>query len=421
MSYVLICRTDRTDKKHLSEIQFLIHHERNQYRLSIGEKCKPDSWDKVNQRVQSKYKDAPLTNARLRKHKIALESILDAQPRFDIGQIKGLYKSYQKSPETFDPHAQVAQKPLDFHSLIDQLIDSHRNQWSYGHKKKFRSLRTKVLEFDKGFDPLKLSTTWFQNYIDFCQAKGNSHNTIHTDFKVFRQLLSEMAMNGHRVNQHCLPDYPYIEPRIIPLTWEEVKRISSVDLDGLRGTMEDSRYLWLLGAYTGLRWSDLVRVTAKSFSTKQVDDNGTTTTVWYYNSIIQKTKQQLTIPLLDEAVEHLQKRDFTIPNRCQQIVNRDIKEIGKLAKIEETIIKQQVVDGRVTDTQVPKHELIHIHTGRHSYACEIATRTIGRPFADQFVSQMLGHASPATTWKYTNLVLSSKDKMFLAINKKSAQ
>jgi integrase len=423
MSYVLTCRTDRTDKNNLSDIQFLIHYEKRQYRLSTGEKCKPNSWDKVHHQVTTKSKDASVVNRRLQRHSWALNSIFDAQPNFDIAHIKKRFKDYLRDPDGFDPKAPTIEKTLDLNGLIDRITAKNRNQWSYGHLKKFTSLKTKILLFDPDFELSKISSSWIQNYIDFCRGRNNSHNTIHTDLKIFTKLIAEMAKHGVVVDEDCIPrNFSYIEPRVEALTRQEVERIASVDLKGLRSTLEDSRYLWLLGAYTGLRWSDLIRLTPGSFSLDRGrDDDGTESAIWHYHGLIQKTKKRFSFPLIDEAVAHLQKRDFVLPKATMQVVNRDIKEIGKLAKIDEPMIKQKVIDKLVTDISVPKYKTIHMHTSRHSYAWEIVNRSKSMPFADVFLSRMLGHASHATTWKYLNLGDSSIDKMYLAMKRKLAQ
>jgi len=343
-----------------------------------------------------------------------MDDILSAQKEIDPEGIKRLFKRYLENPETFSPTAKTTNEKKSFSVTIEHLVDLYRNEWSAGHKKKYRSLKTKVLEFDPSFTIDLFSRSWLQNFIDHClDERENAHNTIHADLKIFTQLFKLL-----NITRNDIVNWQYIEPRIEPLNWEEVKLIANLDLtDSYRATHKDSQFLWLTGAYMGLRWSDIVRLNRKSFVQKSFESEGKNYNIWHYSNRVQKGKKLIEIPLLEEAVSHLESRNWVIPQLSQQTVNSDIKEIAKVANINGMVSVQTVHKNQVKEELIPKHKRIHIHTGRHTYACEIARRSIGMPFADKFVSEMLGHASPTTTWKYMNLVQSNKDKMFLSILK----
>src|SRR5690606_12916391 len=118
------------------------------------------------------------------------------------------------------------------------------------------------------------------------------------------------------------------------------------------------------------------------------------------------------VPLLPEAVAFLKRIKFTVPSVAQQTVNRDIKEIAKIAGLTGNVLRTKIKGRKVEEEIVRECETIHVHTGRHSFAMHIVELSAGKPHADKLVSFMLGHASHSTTWRYLNRRASSHDLMF---------
>lgn len=422
----LYIRKDQVDKDGLAEIYF----EVNRKKIGSGENCKLKAWRQKSQMVDNKYDGAVHINNRLKKAGIALQSIIDSLDEFDVEKVRGIFKTYLAAPDRFNvDEAEPNADPVENFSLIvESIIADHRNEWSAGHKKKFRTIAKKFTDHRPNFSVSNISLSWWQDYVDNCfDVLENKHNTIQTDFKALSQLCDNLKDKGYKFNHNIYKaSITYVEPKIEPLSFDEVKRIAVLNISenklttgSVSRTFEDSRYLWVLAAYLGQRWKDMTRINQFSFYQKDVEvEDGQHQKVWYYTNRAQKTKKLVEIPLLDEAVEWLQKRNFKLPKMHQQDVNRDIKKIAEAAGFTEDIAVQEVKRDDILETVVPRWKRIHIHTGRHSYAVELVKRSIGRPYAEKFVSEMLGHASPATTWKYFNFVMSQKDRMFMDLMKK---
>src|SRR5690606_28906948 len=120
-------------------------------------------------------------NSKLRKHCAELDHILETHS--NIKEIRRLFKEFLKgdkapvlnhnsevtrswTPKVWDAYHKSPNK--EFFMLIEEIIYLHRNDWSEGHLKKFRSLRTKFLEFDPNFTVHDLSEEWWLRYVNWC-------------------------------------------------------------------------------------------------------------------------------------------------------------------------------------------------------------------------------------------------------------
>jgi integrase len=105
--------------------------------------------------------------------------------------------------------------------------------------------------------------------------------------------------------------------------------------------------------------------------------------------------------------------NFELPNIiAPQTVNLDIKDIAKAAGITQEVLVTRHIGNTTEETKEKEYNTVHFHTGRHSYCMKIVDMAAGKPHAEKWISNMMGHASAATTWKYMNRRASSHDRMF---------
>jgi len=406
MQILTLCRKDQPDKRGNLPIFFRV----NRIKFSAKESVPLGSWDQTKSQVKSRYAGADLINKRLTKKKAALQAIIDGQSEFDVDAARVLFNKYLDNPNKLDD---ILTSPVsgtevgEFFVLIDHLIHEYRSKWSDGYKKRFRTIRTKFIDFDPGFTINNLTIEWWREFVNYCiDDLDNSNNTISTDAKVINKLVDILRDKGYVINKGLDEiGTKYIEPEMMALEWSDIEKIAKLDLsDPLRATMPASRTLWLIGAYTGRRWGEIERMTKHNFY-QDKDER------WRYKNIAKGMKP-IDIPLLPEAVALLKKIKFTIPKLVQQTVNLDIKDIAQAAGIDKDVMVAKVIGKEIKETVMKESKTVRIHTGRHSYAMRIVDLSAGQAHAEKFVSFMLGHASHATTWKYMNRRASSHDKMF---------
>lgn len=388
----------------------------NRKKISAGENCIKDAWSKG--KMKARYLNAELVNKRLTQKKAALERIIDSQPGFDIDRIRKRFADYLEKPEALDA---ILEKPEEiahpqgaFYAFIDQIIDEHRVSWSKGYKKRFKSVRTKFLEFDPSFTLDRLTLDWWREFVSDCiETRENKSNTINTDAKVIQEIIKLARDKGYRLPPGLTEiTWKYIEPEIQSLDWTKVLKLADMDLtDHFRATFEASRILWVIGALTGRRWGEIETMGEKNFYQDAKRR-------WRYKSTAKGLKP-VDLPLLPEAVAFLKRIKFQIPRLAQQTVNADIKEICKLAGFKDLVLETTIVGKKVTETLVPECDTVHIHTGRHSYAMHLVDLSEDDLDGGKWISFMLGHASFSTTWKYINRRASAHDAKFDKITGRS--
>ena len=387
----------------------------NQQKIATGESCRSNVWDAKGQKANPQHSGSDLINRRLGKKKVALQSIIDSNPDADVKDIRAKFAAYLKNPDSLDriiSAPNYTHQAIDFYMLVQNILDEYENIWSDKYQLKFKTIRRKILEYDSTFDITQITVTWWNKFNQYCARDveegglGNSDNTISTDAKVLSRLIDILRDRGFKFNPGLDQiGLSYTEPETRYLSWEKVAAIAEVDLsDPIRATMPSSRILWLIGAYTGRRWGEIARMTPENFYQDQEKR-------WRYKGS-GKGKKLVDIPLLPEAEKLLKRIDFTPPVLAPQTVNKDIKDIARIADIKDQVIVRSSLKGKMVEEKVKEHETIHIHTGRHSYAMRISALSVGEANADKFISDMLGHATYSTSWKYLNLTKDNLNKMY---------
>lgn len=166
------------------------------------------------------------------------------------------------------------------------------------------------------------------------------------------------------------------------LTLEEVDRIYNCNPGSKR--LEVIRDMFLMSAFTGLAFTDVSQLTEDHIVT---DNDGNK----WIRKPRQKTKQMSNIPLLDVPLAIIEKyqgdkkatkKGILLPIPCNQVMNRYLKEIATICKIN-------------------KH--LTMHTARHTYA----TLCLSQGVSLKNVSKMLGYASVKMTERYARVLDSS--------------
>ena len=145
------------------------------------------------------------------------------------------------------------------------------------------------------------------------------------------------------------------------------------------------RDLFLIGCYTGLRFSDLQQLRKEHFKNNFVEIN------------TLKTGQKVIIPQHWIISEILKKYDYNLPRMISnQKMNEYLKELGRLAQIDSIIIINQNSGGLQYDKRYKKYELITVHTARRSFATNMYLNDI--PTIS--IMQITGHTSEKIFLRY---------------------
>jgi integrase len=148
----------------------------------------------------------------------------------------------------------------------------------------------------------------------------------------------------------------------IALSWEELRVLYDLNLSA-NTRLERVRDLFLIGCFTGLRYSDFSRIKPENFIEVEGEKMLEITT--------QKTGDRVTIPFNPELSYLLAKYDFSPPKISGQKMNDYLKELGELAGITEKILVITNKAGKRVESQVEKFKLITTHVARRSFATNL--------------------------------------------------
>lgn len=89
-----------------------------------------------------------------------------------------------------------------------------------------------------------------------------------------------------------------------------------------------------------------------------------------------------------------------MPSTANQVMNRYLKQICRLASVDELVEVVETIGGRVMKRPVSKWELVTMHTARHTFA----TQSLLRGMPVEVRQKVLGHSKIQTTMIYAKVV-----------------
>lgn len=143
------------------------------------------------------------------------------------------------------------------------------------------------------------------------------------------------------------------------LSFDELEALAALDLS-TNQRLERIRDLFLIGAYSGLRFSDFSRLRPEHITTVEGERMIAIAT--------QKTGEQVFIPLFPVLETLLKKYEFTVPTISGQKMNDYLKELGKVAGMDEKMLVTNSAGGKRQEKEVEKWERLTTHVARRSFA-----------------------------------------------------
>jgi len=148
------------------------------------------------------------------------------------------------------------------------------------------------------------------------------------------------------------------ESQSIYLNEQELKLLTELNLTE-NHRLDKVRDLFLIGCYTGLRFSDLTQLSIENLSkSKKVIKIKT-----------QKTEETVVIPINSIVKRIIDKYEGKFPTAISnEKMNSYLKELAEKTNLSQSIIKIATKGGIRTKEVLKKHELVTVHTARRSFA-----------------------------------------------------
>ncbi len=355
---------------------------------NIRKSILPSLWDQAKERAKGTSASAVDLNrfieeARIRIHQIVTElqqegaeiNPLIVQQRFyGVGQVRKQERTIlQVIREHNDEAKQLIGK--DFVEITWRRYETMKRYLGELIKQKYDVDDLPLSDFTG--EVIRAYEVYLKTEKDLCQ------NTLIRYMKALKKITNRCLANDW-IHKDPFAGIKFREDPTDPefLTLEEVDRIYNCNPGSKR--LEVIRDMFLMSAFTGLAFSDVSQLTEDHIVT---DNDGNK----WIRKPRQKTKQMSNIPLLDiplAIIEKYQgdkkaaKKGTLLPIPCNQVMNRYLKEIATICKIN-------------------KH--LTMHTARHTYA----TLCLSQGVSLKNVSKMLGHASVKMTERYARVLDSS--------------
>lgn len=235
-----------------------------------------------------------------------------------------------------------------------------RYKYTLGKLKEFEeyeNVKLRTVEIDLNFH-----SEFLYYYKEICTAYANT--TIDKWLSHIRFFAREAEAKDYKINPESQSDKFTIkkdETLETYLNEEEIEKIYNLDLSENQ-TLHDVRDLFIAGLRTGLRISDLKRI-----NTFEVSEGRIKITE------IEKTDRHIIIPLHPQLKSIIEQREGTLPEFSEQRFNEKVKDLCKLAEINEVILGsvKNAETKRKEKGYYPKWKLIASHTCRRSFVTNL--------------------------------------------------
>lgn len=236
----------------------------------------------------------------------------------------------------------------------------------------------------------------FNNYM--MTEKNYSVNTLGRSMKFLKTILNNATTNKVDSNLEFRDTLKGTteDSDNVYLNKAELQLLFDLDLkDNLR--LERVRDVFLIGAWTGLRFSDFTTL-------KKEDIQGDRIRVKTL-----KTGNKVVIPLHPVVKFIMEKYQYEIPPAItNQRFNVYIKEIAELAKINEPFIKHITKGGKDVALTMPKWKAVSSHCARRSFASNAYKQGIN-PI---YIMSITGHKTESEFMKYIKIGTDEKADKF---------
>lgn len=349
-------------------IYMLFRYQYKRFKYSTGEKILPKFWniDKQRAKETKQFREYPEFNARLNNFETAINTAFrkllndGIQPNNTI-----LKKAFE---------AELSGNILQGNKLT--LLEFVKNyiEESKAHKKEgtvkvyttaYRYLKKYSAYLNKEIDFHSINLEFYNQYVSFLSLEYKlASNTVGKHIKTLKTFMNEATDRGYNTNlEFKKRKFKTLreESDSIYLTLDELEKFEKLDLSA-SPRLEKVRDLFLIGCYTGLRFSDFTQIKPENIITEK--------------SIIQvrtqKTGERVSIPLHKTVKKILAKYDNHLPKAyTNQVMNRYLKDVASLAGLKETVETTITRGGKVEKTPSKKYDLVSTHTARRSFATNL--------------------------------------------------
>jgi integrase len=406
-------KNQKSEKETL--ISLRITHKGESVFLSTGLKVKPSSWckDKTNEAYHSVLRAKEPYTAKQINHELyeLLELGKKAEASFGntpftASELRNKILSFLQKEDTID----IKPSPkIDFYNFWDNYvlesskkINPKTNKLiTEHHLKCLRQTKSVLKRFEKHtrykIDFSTLDLSFYQSFYKYCcEIEKFRTNSFGKHIRNLKGVLNNADIKGIKVKkEYKLSDFrsPRELTTSIFLTEAEIEKFIQLDLTEFPG-LSRTRDFFVIGCFTGLRWSDFSNLNSADFSNNERIKIKTS-----------KTQKNVTIPILPPLIKILEKYKkgdtYVFPKPISnQKFNSQLKEIAKKIPCLQVTSKYiSNIGGKEIEETYKKWQMVCSHTCRRSFATNMYLRKI-----DVFlIMKITGHKTEKQFYEYIKI------------------
>lgn len=364
------------------------------YRLkySTGEKIIPSQWNAEKQRARENNKT--LNKTEFNHHLDLLESTIKDIYRKLIND--GIVPTHDliKKELKLKIKGDTKNKKESLFSFIQELIDNSAKQKNT--IKNYKQTLVKLKEFKtfskRNLDYEDINLSFYNDFTNYLNEKSYSTNTIGGFIKNIKVFMNEAADRGfHKNTEYLNKKFKVIEENTdsIYLNETEILKIYNLDLSE-NPKLDKVRDLFVIGCYTGLRFSDLEKLTNQNFISNNTQIKVKT----------EKTGDTIIIPVHRFVKEIYKKYNGQIPKPISnQKMNEYLKELCLKAELFDKVLVSITKGGQRAKDTFQKFQLVSSHTARRSFATNLYLADV----PSITIMKITGHRTEKAFLKYIRL------------------
>ena len=398
-----ILREDKTDKNGLVPVFIHANFEGLRLQCFTREKCLPKEWNTDKQRFRKAKEGYDEAND-------VLEAIAErVQKRYRELRTAGTPPTLALIRDVINPTA--AKSELGLVDAMSAFIDVLRGRgYAFHTLRHYNTARNHLAAFLATGRRKKISVAEYDGatHDDFvkylrnsCGLGANGIYSIVKDLKTFLRHTQDERQQTLGLDLKRV-EVRYTDQAKTYLTGADLAALVAVRLSA---TLAPARDVFLFCCYTGLRYSDVAALHGGNLHSLGVNGNGDRV----LRLVQTKTRATVSIYLSRLAAEILDR--YAAPERsgegakllpvlANQPMNRYLKKITQLAGLTRLVEVVSTAGGRVMKEAVPLHEMVTMHTARHTFAVQSLLR--GMPVA--VLQRVMGHAKIQNTMRYAQVV-----------------
>lgn len=358
-------------------------------------RCAPAFWDVPRGRVKATmycpYRD---------EVNEALDALDDKVRKFHSDVVRdGGELTKEALVHLLDVHfGKVKEKAVTFHEFFDEFIAACKTRTNrqrggevitYNTRREYARTLIYIGQYEAangvylGFDDI--DQDFLSSFVAFMQSLNKATNTIAHKVICIKAVMRAAVERGLTDNERWRFFRNSTEQtEAVALNEEELALIHDHDFsDDPR--LERVRDLFLVGCWTGLRFSDVTRIKRENIHDGFIDITQS------------KTYGRVVIPLHPVFKEMWEKYGGELPTDISnQKFNDYIKDVCKEVGLKEGVLKSITRGGRRRTTRYEKWQLVSSHTARRSFA----TNLYRSGFPSISIMQITGHKTETAFLRY---------------------